>query len=429
MATEKFELSFAFTDVRFLDNVVRLTCKLSDSEKKLSYTLQMFIAPMNNGEWRFEGFKWLIKNSNIDEINLAQTLINKAAQLMKTINMWSGEQTKSSGKAVINQKRVPDDSLSTNSISFRNELLRIPSPRWNELWGRIEERIENDIFFRVHGFRVDEINLAIRSLKKVFPWEWVRARYNASKTTNNPPGMGDDFPPEEGESWFPAYHLARTALGAICVDPGWNYLVEIGLSINELSNFPEVETLIRKLSRSPGTQHHICFAAELYKKGYLIGLEPSTGSGSATNDLLVSINKNNFAIEVKEFSTKTPRQRLIKELNEKVKKLPKNPITPVIFHVVMREEDAKDRIREEAFFNELETIKDKIPEKISAVVAGTRFVDSLGGRVKRETRTILINSSAKNKTDTEDIRKLFENNFSEITYPCYGLGNFFYFEN
>ncbi|HKJ39556.1 MAG TPA: hypothetical protein VJ972_12335, partial [Anaerolineales bacterium] len=70
---------------------------------------------------------------------------------------------------------------------------------------------------------------------------------------------------------------------------------------------------------------------------------------------------------------------------------------------------------------------DKIPEKISAVVAGTRFVDSLGGRVKRETRSILINSSA--KTNIEDLRKLFENNFSKITYPCYGIGNFFYFEN
>ena len=61
--------------------------------------------------------------------------------------------------------------------------------------------------------------------------------------------MGTEFPPDH-EFWFPAYHLARTALGAICIDPGWNYLVEIGLSLSELTGFNGLQKLEQQLAAS-----------------------------------------------------------------------------------------------------------------------------------------------------------------------------------
>jgi hypothetical protein len=428
------QASYKFVDIQFLGSFfeikkhgIQLTCEVSMQGE--DYSLLMYIVPGDDGEWKLIGRRWVTNRPNLEEKDFLQTMVNKAASIIKTTNMWAGEQTPQGGKVKINQMKVPDEDLEYNSVSFRSNLLNMPSPLWRELWSRIDNRVEYDSFFRIHGFSKEEIRVGIDQLKKVFPWEWVRTQYKKPRPETDP-SMGAHFPPEiEGTSWFPAYHLARTALGAICVDPGWNYLLEIGLSINDLSNFPKINTLLRQVTRSPGTQHHLCLAAELHKRGLLKGLEPPTGAGSATNDLLVNWQEQTYAIEVKEFNLNNPLKKLKTELQDKVLKLPKVTKTSVIFHIVLREGGERELKGERAFFEKIEQIADEIPVQISAVVAGARFVDSTGGRVKRETSKIILNPKAINPSDESNLQEIFKNNYDEIVYPTSGIGTFFYFSN
>ena len=422
-------MKYIFTDVRFRRNVestLELIGNLYDANS--NYQFNLLMTPLEDGEWKFERLHFNPQPENLIGKDVAQSLINKAATLVKTINMWSGEQSESGAKVFMNEKRLPDDAQMSNAISFRSGLLDLPVDHWSEIWDRIDSRVLMDDFFRVHGFSQEEVLSAIEELKLVFPSDWVKARYAAAKSTGNPPKLGDVFSQEE-KSWFPAYHLARTALGAICVDPGWNYLVEIGLSIQELEGFDGVELLKRKLTSSSGTQHHLCLAAELYKRGFLIGLEPPTGAGSATNDLSVLVNENHYAIEVKELTSGKPFERILKLIKEKSRKTPETPSNPVVFHVVLREEEIDDVRKEKEFLDRLQTEELTLPKNISAIVVGSRFVDAMGGRVKRRTNNIILNSEAKLKASLDDLNILFENNYSDVIYPCYGIGTFFYFEN
>lgn len=290
----------------------------------------------------------------------------------------------------------------------------------------IEGRVNGDDYFIVQGFSKNEITVAIDQLKQLFQGDWVRARYRDAIQGSNPPPMAADFPPES-DNWFPSYHLARTALGAICIDPGWNYLVEIGLSVQELEGFDGLEKLKRQLVRSPGTQHHLCLAAELYCKGFFVALEPNTGSGNTTNDLLVKIGAIEYHIEVKEFSSNNPGKRLRKQMEEKNRTLPNTPNGPVIFHAVLVENGFFDKDKEERFFREIQELEDSIPPKISAVVAGRRFVDSCGGRIKRDSKICVLNPNALVPSQECDLAELFSQNYNEIKYPIFGIGSFFYF--
>ncbi|MEC8812659.1 MAG: hypothetical protein VXY23_15200 [Pseudomonadota bacterium] len=391
-----------------------------------SYLVISFVIPRDDGEWVIRKIHWVAGRPLIDEDKFAKFLVNTSEKILRTTNFWSGEQLASSAKMFANQKRVSDEDIGTNSISNRFSMLEAKYPPWEELWQRIENRVNHDEYFRVHGFDKDQVLSGIQHLKSVFPWEWVKARYREGPFASNPPLMSDGFPPEGHNAWFPAYHLARTALGSICVDPGWNYLIEIGLSISELSGFNKIDVLTNKLTNSPGTQHHLCFAAELYRKGYLLDLEPPTGSGNASNDLLARINNDHFSIEVKEFTPNNPIKKLRKELADKIHKLPKNTTDSVVFHIVLREEGDRDVIKEQAFFGDVQSISREIHDLISAVVVGSRFVDASGGRVKRETKGILLNENAKNPASSDSLAQLFENNFDEIVYPCHGIGTFFY---
>ncbi len=426
----KNQLKYEIVDVNFVhspelnEDGALLSFDISnDIDSKLLFA---FVIPGNDGQWVLRKMHWVDGVQPVDEMKFAQFIVNTSAKILTTTNLWSGAQTQSGAKMFLNQERVPDENIGTNSISNRFNMLEAKYPPWEELWMRIENRVQNDVYFRVHGFSKHQVLEGIKELKRVFPWEWVKARYREGPFASTPPLMSDGFPPEGHKAWFPAYHLARTALGSICVDPGWNYLLEIGLSIQELSNFEKINVLTDKLTNSPGTQHHLCFAAELYRKGYLIGLEPSTGSGNASNDLLAKVNDDQFSIEVKEFTSNNSVKKLRKELADKNRKLPKNTIESIVFHIVLREEGDRDVAKEQAFLRDVQSIRTEMPELISAIVVGTRFVDACGGRVKRETKDILINEKAKNYSKADSLKQLFENNFDEITYPAHGIGTFFY---
>lgn len=170
-------------------------------------------------------------------------------------------------------------------------------------------------------------------------------------------------------------------------------MVEIGLSIHELQEFKGVQRLKQQIARSPGTQHHLCLAAELYRRGYLLALEPPTGSGGSTNDLFVTCGDLQYEIEVKEFASQDPGAKLLKEINEKSSKLPKCPAKPIVFHAVLVGNGAFDKAKEDRFFQSIRELelKQNMPRNISAVVAGRRFVDSSGGRVKRDAEIRILN--------------------------------------
>lgn len=428
--TDQSKIAYAFKDIHFgsnskLKNYIQLVGDLFNLNNYNIFKLLM--TPLINGEWQLRELSWTYNPDQITN-DLAQELINKASQLVTATNMWAGDQINGGAQVLLNQKRIPDEAFSTNTVSFRSSLLSLPIDNWDTLWDRIEQRIHFDSFFRVHGFSKEEVLRSLKILKNIFPSEWVKARYRKANPNANSVKLGDKFSQGMSKSWFPAYHLARTALGAICVDPGWNYLIDIALSVQELETFKECKKLTDELCKNPGTRHHLSLAAELYKKNFLVGLEPPTGAGSATNDLLVKINGNQYAIEVKEFISNDPLKKLKMEMKNKSEKLPANPDCPTIFSIVLRDEGEINIKKEKDFLKNLDTIKTGFPRNISAVVASSRFIDSTGGRIKRKIEKIVLNPSFTSNNSLADLEMLFQNNYSEIKYPCYGIGSFFYFE-
>jgi len=386
------------------------------------------LAPQDDGAWKLRDVRCI---GNFAELlhrkEVLQDLVNRAAVLLKAINMWpQGEASGDGAQLYVNELLAPRHWSSRVMISFRPDMLSLPTAQWDSLWSLIEARVRNDPYFRVHGFDADEVQRAIPVLKRIFPGSWVRKRYRRACRDGTNLKMAAQLP-QDAEGWFPAAHLARTALGAICIDPGWNYLIETGLSILELKAFDGLPRLERQVSRSPGTQHHLCLAAELFRRGHLLALEPSTGAGGASNDLLVTCGDRRYEIEVKEFASANPAEKLVKEIDDKCRKLPDDLETPVVFHAVLIEQGMIKKSKEDLFFKAIQELAPNLPRKISAVVAGRRFVDSSGGRVKRDTEVRVLNPAALAPSDAGDLATLFAKNYEAIQYPLFGIGSFFNF--
>ncbi|MDR4485706.1 MAG: hypothetical protein R3B95_21360 [Nitrospirales bacterium] len=388
------------------------------------WKFELILQPTVDGEWQSVRLNWadITRPPILGEKQFIQELVNCAARLLCTINMWPGEQTEGGASLTLNQKVIPEDVRNRVLVSFRPDILKVPSVKWDLLWEYIEQRVEADPLFEVLGFERETLQRILPLLKQIFPNDWVRARYKSAGNS----GMADQF--EAGsEGWFPAYHLARTAHGAICRDPGWNYLVEIGLALEVLREFEGLDRLKRQLTKSSGTQHHVCLPADLHERGLLRGLEPQTGIGAATNDLLVGTGENIFQIEVKEFTSENPARQLQREIADKVNKLPQKPRQPVVFHVVRNEQGLSEKAHEDSFLDAIKEVQGALPDKISAVVAGKRFVDSTGGRIKRSIDLIVTNPTAISPIEKEYLRVVFEANYHDIKYPIYGIGTFFSF--
>ncbi len=264
------------------------------------FNFELILAPISDGQWRLVNLGWFTNGpppSVLGEQQFIQALVTRTARLLDTVNMWPSEQNDGSAKISLNERVIPNDVSDSVIVSFRSKILTVPSASWKHLWDHIERRVDADPYFEILGFEKSIVQRVLPSIREVFPYEWARARYKAAGLT----GMGDQIEPDT-DGWFPAYHLARTAHGAICRDPGWNYLIEIGLALEDLREFDGVDRLKKHLTKYPGNQHHVCLAADLHKRGVLIGLEPPTGVGSATNDLLVKSGKIVFQIEVKELT-------------------------------------------------------------------------------------------------------------------------------
>lgn len=387
---------------------------------KIPFCLKLI--PTAEQQWTLHSLEWDKKVDDLDIKTLAQKMAAHAARLLATRNIWPVQEEGRGARLSLELQSFPDNNLNKTIISLRPDMLSMRSDSWQSLWEQVEGRVVADDCFRVQGFDKIEILSAVKILRLIFPSDWIKAslkRGGASAT----PTMATELP-HESEFWFPACHLARTALGALCVDPAWNYLIEIASAIKELEKFPGLERLKRQLTKNPGTQHHLCLAAELHSRGYLVGLEPSTGVGSASNDLLAECEGRRYAIEVKEFTSKNPVASLKKEIEKKVTQLPKYLNQPVIFHVVLRERGMGVPSKEDDFSDSIDAIRSDLNPKISAVVFGRRFVDGAGGRVKRDVLRSIVNPSAQSQAQPQDIETLFSKNYSNISYPIFGIGNF-----
>lgn len=343
-------------------------------------------------------------------------MVQFAAKFLTPMTLWFGEQSDEGSPMYMRMGTAPDEAAARVAFSNRQEVLKLAGPTWEQLWDRIEDRVASDIQFNVRGFSADEVALAVGKLRHVFPADWVRARYKRAGALR----MGDPLP-QTADGWFPAFLLARTALGSLCVDPGWNYLVELGLALEELGNFDELPRLRAQLTRSNGSQHHLCMAAEMHRRELLQGLEPQAGAGAAKNDLLVSLEGASCQIEVKEFSSITPSKALARELRTKQRELPEAPATPTIFHVVLTETRDLEKEREKEFCDRIGSLA--IPPSISAVVVGRRFVDSVGGRVKRDVVGTILNPNAVRPITQANVDTLFRANYDAIAFPIHALGS------
>ncbi|WNB18023.1 hypothetical protein [Marivirga arenosa] len=341
--------------------------------------------------------------------------------------MWYGEQTETGAKMILNELMPPAADKGKISCSFRNRLLSLPDSSWKRLWPLIKSRVDYDDFFWVQGLPKKLVSEAMERLEIIFPYEWIEKQFKTylNKTEVD---FAADLPQSES-FWYPSYHLARTALGAICVDPAWNYLIELAKSIDNLNGFPKVDQITRSITKQPGNQHHLCYASEFHDRNMLIELEPLIGKGSAKNDLQVEYKGERIDIELKAFSSKTPETRIKKEIIKKLDQLPNELIHPLIFHLVIIENGQYDKEQEANFLNTVRSLEDSFLGKIHAVVAGRMFVDSSGGFLKRDFKEIRINSTSKFDLNEKSISEIFKPNFNEIKYPIYGIGSFFQFAN
>lgn len=298
---------------------------------------------------------------------------------------------------------------------FRGDIHSFYHLDWRYLWDAIENRLSFDPEFWVNGFNRQEAIRAVGVLKSVFPWEWVRKRYrNYSK--NSIVGMWNEMQADQG---FPAYQLARTAIGCICKDPGWNYLITLAQSCNSLKKYPKGASFLKRISKNPGDIHHANFAGYLHQRGMLAEIEPPTGSGNATNDLAVKIGEILIDIEMKSLTSMEPARQIGQEVLDKCRKLPSIPKRPIVFFALLVEKPSTGE--EKTQQQQLDTFTTGLMANstgVSAIVVGRMFIDATGGLIKWSFEKFLPNEQAHHQISEVLLRQIFKPNWERIRYPC-----------
>ena len=382
---------------------------------------EMMAHPTPIAEWQLLQLTWLTEVPGFlrsGQVN--QMLINGLDRLLLRTNMWPEQSAGGGAKIVLNQRQAPDPS--SVCASFRFGALDVPAPQWSAMWSRIESRLRHDPFLSAQGFSRQNMTSAVLALQSVFPYEWVRRRYQDAEdagmaTMRDPLPKGSTF-------WFPAYHLARLAIGAMCTDPGLNCLIELGLTVQNLARFSELPMLLRQLARSSGVLHHICLAGDLHSRGMLTGLEPASGSGSSKSDLLAQAAGEEHEVEVKAFTSQSPGKRLQSEAEHKATTLPKDPGRPMILYAVLIEEESFDKERESRFVQDGTAIAEGLSPNISGIATGAMFMDASGGRLKRHLSAYTPNPRALRPADESSVRQIFQQNYDAIAYPQFGVSSF-----
>lgn len=351
---------------------------------------------------------------HVDALN-TPIICQVAARALKLLSIQPSSQDSSNGtKLVVGLNMTsPDQTASAVSI-VRFWILDHCRLKWNQLWSSIENRLMYDPEFSITGFTRQDALDAIAVLKSIFPGDWVRKRFQKFVGKSSEPGMWEPMAADKG---FPAYLLARTATGFACKDPGWNYLITLARSCTLLKNFANGKRLVRNIAKEPGHIHQINFSALLLKRGMLVEIEPSTGSGNAKHDLAARIDDRIIDIEIKSLTTSSPSRRVTDEIAEKCKKLPSTSSRPVVFFVLLVEKSDTDHKSWSEHFNEITSTVFQSTTKISAVVIGKMFVDAAGGEIKWSFEKFLLNQKASRQIPEDQLRKIFAPNWVSLSYP------------
>jgi hypothetical protein len=217
---------------------------------------------------------------------------------------------------------------------------------------------------------------------------------------------------------FPAYHLARTAIGCICKDPGWNYLITLAESCKLLKSYHKGNLLLQRIATEPGHIHQANFSGYLLKRQLLDEIEPATGSGNAKHDMSARIDNVIFDIEMKALTSSDPARQVSKEIVEKCRKLPSTPRRAVVFFVLLVGTSVVNNHK--TWADQLNSITPTVFENtsgVSSVVVGRMFVDSAGGPIKWSFDKFVFNEHAHHHVDEQSLRKVFEPNWQRLLYP------------
>jgi hypothetical protein len=299
---------------------------------------------------------------------------------------------------------------------FRGDILTFYRLGWSHLWSAIDNRLSYDPEFWVNGFTRQDAVRAVAVLKSIFPWEWTRKRYRSAAKNPSTVGMWNEMQADQG---FPAYHFARTAIGCICKDPGWNYLITLAQSCNNLNSYPRGPSFLKRIASNPGDIHHANFAGYLHQRGMLAEIEPPTGSGSATNDLAAKIGETIVDIEMKSLTSNEPARQIGQEVLDKCRKLPALPKRPIVFFALLVEKSSAGEAKtQQQQLDSITTSLMKNTAGVSAVVVGRMFIDSAGGPIKWNFEKFLINEQAHHRVDELLLRQIFKPNWERICYPC-----------
>jgi hypothetical protein len=311
-------------------------------------------------------------------------------------------------------KRLEDHE--TAFAIFRAETLGLHRPEWKDLWPAIENRIANDPEFWISGFTREHATRAVAVLKTVFSWEWVRRRYRQYAKEARDAGMWDDIFADQG---FPAYLLARTAVGCICKDPGWNYLITLAEACRRLQTLPKGKQFLNRIAGSEsGHIHQANFAGFLLQHGVLEELEPPTGSGSATHDVSARGGSTVIDIEMKAITSANASRQISREIADKCRKLPGSVSRPVVFFVLLLPTSVASNHR--ALADQLASITPAAftgAAGVSALVVGQMFVEPTGGPIRWDFGKFLLNPLAARPVSEDLLRAVFQNDLRPLAYP------------
>jgi hypothetical protein len=367
------------------------------------------------GAWSVGRLSWLgpVPSAYAAHENVRE-ILKGVARCLRPV-WFAAEQSPTGRGAAISaaEAAITPTQLESATVVVRFALLAVAEPPWDEMWDLIERRARFDPEFMVHGIARADAVLALQRLRHPFPSQWVRGRY-AAGSPDNSPSMAQRFDPA---SWFPAYHLARLALGATCKHPGLNVVVALGNAIAAIRDVPGGRRLLDELAGKIGAPWQLLLADYFHARGLLQEVNPSTGSGSDTHDLRVGQTASSLDVEIKVIGGK-PKRRIRDEIAARVRRLPANPGRPVVLVALMAGSVESSVARSTGeFFSEVGAECMVGAPQFSAVVCGTVFVDSGGGLPKWEFPRKLLNPDALRALKESELDAVFAPNWTTVTWP------------
>lgn len=424
MPTNEQEYKVVINRLRFLPGQIINTrfalyeCELRGTSNTYRFKIKAKYDPSKR-HWVIHGnqLRWLQPvPSNLysdDNISGICNVLIKALQPTWFRPLYDEE--KKGCRIQIGQCKITRKQERSSFLIARFNLLTLSEAPWDTLWEDIYDRVRFDPEFRVQGFRRRDIQFALNKLKHVYPWEWVKSKYKrALENQAAEPQMNQ---PVTADYFFPAYHLARTSMGAICKDTGWNYIMSLAQALKILREHENGDQLIREVTSKKGAFHQAIFSKYIADQEALLAVNQPIGSGSKKHDILAQCDDRIIDIEMKVLSSIRPAQRLKNEIRSLDRVLPRKPNNPIVFYTVLAENAPLGKTEVNEYMKSIDSNCFGTSKKISAIVVGKMFVDSRGGCVDWDFDKYLVNTKAQRRITKSKLRQLFRKRTTPTQYP------------